>query len=154
MYSGSAQGVVERVINVRYYYYYHYLAFPLPSINGSGNKHQGFWIPDRVGSLRTYIHPTSAENWRQSTLGRQAPTCGGKLARKPINHCNRIVIAVIPFLGVIMHCDCYWVVAASGGCCCCCCCCLYPPTPHPHTPITIIVMAGGGRDFQRVYAFD
>ena len=26
MYSGSAQGVVERVINVRYYYYY-YLKF-------------------------------------------------------------------------------------------------------------------------------
>ena len=24
MYSGSAQGVVERVINVRYYYYYYY----------------------------------------------------------------------------------------------------------------------------------
>ena len=23
MYSGSAQGVIERVINVRYYYYYH-----------------------------------------------------------------------------------------------------------------------------------
>ena len=30
MYSGSAQGVVERVINVRYYYYYyHYFSLTL-----------------------------------------------------------------------------------------------------------------------------
>ena len=27
MYSGSAQGVVERVINVRYYYYYYLIVF-------------------------------------------------------------------------------------------------------------------------------
>ena len=35
MYSGSAQGVVERVINVRYYYYYYFgsIRFPVEYYN-------------------------------------------------------------------------------------------------------------------------
>ena len=43
MYSGSAQGVVERVVNVRYYYYYYYSS---PAL---------FFFKVEISSLRTLI---------------------------------------------------------------------------------------------------
>ena len=42
MYSGSAQGVVERVVNVRYYYYY----YSSPAL---------FFFKVEISSLRTLI---------------------------------------------------------------------------------------------------
>ena len=45
MYSGSAQGVVERVINVRYYYYYYCAWYP---VDLTSPKHISFTIHQRL----------------------------------------------------------------------------------------------------------
>ncbi len=45
MYSGSAQGVVERVINVRYYYYYYYIFSLWVHGLSMGYRRHSSWSP-------------------------------------------------------------------------------------------------------------
>ena len=90
MYSGSAQGVVERVINVRYYYYYYIIRLiPVVSVR-LALREQWKWVEKVSQPSKTPRHLKEKIETLAGQWGREVPndstsiSCSSLISVQPL----------------------------------------------------------------------